>query len=113
MTRIFRVRFAEAILCVGLCSVLIALGTRKAHAQSADIPDEITMYAGQAQVQSAPGPLKRIAVGDGKLLEVKTIGKQEMVLIAEKPGDTSMQLWMSDGSQRSVTVHVTAGNSEQ
>ncbi|HUA79458.1 MAG TPA: pilus assembly protein N-terminal domain-containing protein, partial [Dyella sp.] len=71
------------------------------------------MYAGQAQVQSAPGPLKRIAVGDGKLLEVKTIGKQEMVLIAEKPGDTSMQLWMSDGSQRSVTVHVTAGNSEQ
>jgi pilus assembly protein CpaC len=34
-------------------------------------------------------------------------------MIGEKPGDTSMQLWMTDGSQRSIAVHVTLGNSEQ
>jgi pilus assembly protein CpaC len=77
------------------------------------IPDAVSMYAGQALVQQAPGALNRVAVGDGKLLQVKVIGTKEMVLIANEPGDTSLQLWMTDGTQRSVSVHVVAGNTDQ
>ena len=83
------------------------------HPGSMSIPDNVTLYAGQAMVQNAPGPLQRIAVGDGKVLNVKIVGERELVMIGEKPGETSMQLWMSDGSQRNITVHVTLGNSEQ
>ncbi|WP_249039256.1 type II and III secretion system protein family protein [Fulvimonas soli] len=86
---------------------------REARAEAPAIPDAVNMYVGQALVQSAPGPLKRVAVGDGKLLEVKALGSRELVLIAQKPGDTSLQLWMQDGSQRSVAVHVGVGNSDQ
>jgi pilus assembly protein CpaC len=77
------------------------------------IADQVTMYSGQALVRMAPGPLRRVAVGNGKLLEVRTIGRREMVLIANKTGDTSLQLWMRDGSQRSVAVHIGAGNAGQ
>ncbi|RAO77439.1 type II and III secretion system protein family protein [Dyella jiangningensis] len=77
------------------------------------IPDTVSMYAGQALVQQAPGALSRVAVGDGKLLQVKVIGTKEMVMIANEPGDTSVQLWMTDGTQRSVSVHVVAGNADQ
>ncbi len=94
-------------------AILISCGSSLACAESKVIPDNVTLYAGQAMVQNAPGPLSRIAVGDGKVLGVKIVGKQELVMIGEKPGDTSMHLWMIDGSQRSIAVHVTAGNSEQ
>src|SRR5581483_6858027 len=93
--------------------VAITFGSALAHADSKVIPNNVTLYAGQALVQNAPGPLERIAVGDGKVLEVKIIGERELVMIGEKPGETSLQLWMTDGRQRSIGVHVTLGNSEQ
>jgi len=77
------------------------------------VGDQLNMYAGQALVQSAPGAVKRIAVGDGKMIEVKPVGTRELVFIASKAGDTSIQLWMSNGDQRSINVHITEGNSEQ
>jgi pilus assembly protein CpaC len=80
---------------------------------AAPIADAVTLYAGQALVQSVPGAIKRVAVGDGKLLEVRAIGDRELVLIARAPGDTSLHLWLHDGSQRSISIHVGAGNIDQ
>lgn len=96
-----------------LLAVFALLACRPLRAEVPVIGDAVTMYAGQALVQRAPGALKRVAVGDGKLLQVKAIGGRELVLIANQPGDTSLQLWMADGSQRSVSVHVVVGNSEE
>lgn len=84
-----------------------------ARADAPVVPDAITMYAGQALVQNAPGPLTRVAVGDGKLMQVKVVGTHEMVLIANQPGDTSLQLWMRNGERRSVSVHIGTGNNSQ
>ena len=98
----------------GLMFVAMAYGAAlPLQAESPQITDHVTMYAGQALVQSAPGPIKRIAVGDGKTLEVKNVGTRELVLIGQRAGDTSIQLWMASGEQRSISVHVTAGNGEQ
>jgi pilus assembly protein CpaC len=94
-------------------AVTLAFWSALAHADSRVIANNVTLYAGQAMVQNAPGPLERIAVGDGKVLQVKIIGERELVMIGEKPGETSVQLWMTDGRQRSIGVHVTLGNSEQ
>ncbi|MHB9022408.1 MAG: type II and III secretion system protein family protein [Halothiobacillus sp.] len=77
------------------------------------ISDSITMYAGQALVTTAPGPLARVAVGNGKLVDVRTLDRKQMVIIANQAGDTSLQLWMRDGSQRSVSLHIVAGNMDQ
>lgn len=85
----------------------------EARAEAPVVPDAITMYAGQALVQNAPGPLTRVAVGDGKLMQVKVVGTREMVLIANQPGDTSLQLWMRNGERRSVSVHIGTGNNSQ
>ena len=93
---------------------LVAVCTSSAHGSEPPvIGSQLNMYAGQALVQSAPGAVKRIAVGDGRMIEVKTVGTRELVFIASKAGDTSIQLWMSNGDQRSVNVHITEGNSEQ
>ncbi|WP_201314005.1 pilus assembly protein N-terminal domain-containing protein [Dyella sp. EPa41] len=94
-------------------AMTIKPSTAATQASGKIVPEAVNMYAGQALVQQAPGALSRVAVGDGKLLQVKVIGTREMVLIANEPGDTSLQLWMTDGTQRSVSVHVVAGNADQ
>ena len=113
MTISFKFSFAalEHVLMAGL--VLLSFSSGLARADSKAIADDVTLYAGQAMVRNAPGPLARIAVGDGKVLAVKIVDKQELVMIGEKPGDTSMQLWMIDGSQRSIAVHVTGATSSR
>lgn len=104
--------FRLAILAALLVFLLVPV-IPVARAEVPVIPDQITMYAGQALVQNAPGSLARVAVGDGKLMQVKVIGDRQMVLIANKEGDTSLQLWMADGTQRSVALHIVVGNTDQ
>lgn len=82
-------------------------------ADAPKLPDAVTMYAGQALVRSAPGSLLRVAVGNGKLVDVRVLGKRQMVIIANQPGDTSLQLWMRDGSSRSIDLHIVSGNTDQ
>ena len=113
MRVLFRSFFTALAFGMALGTSPIAHANGLNRAGSMSIPDTVTLYAGQAMVQNAPGPLQRIAVGDGKVLNVKIVGERELVMIGEKPGETSMQLWMADGSQRNITVHVTLGNSEQ
>lgn len=71
------------------------------------LPRELTMYAGQAVVHRVPGGLRRVAVGNGDVLSVYTVGRGEIVLIGTAPGDTNVHLWLGDGSQRDVPVTVT------
>ena len=105
------------LAAVGLIAMVAAtpasFGADLTGTESQVIDGDVTLYAGQALVKYAPGAVHRIAVGDGKVLSVKIVDKQQLVMIGEKPGDTSMQLWMTDGSQRSTAVHVHAGNAAQ
>src|SRR5690606_23896917 len=49
-------------------------------------------------------------VGSGELLEVKTLGGRELVIIASEPGNTALHLWFQDGSQRDVPVTIVGDN---
>ena len=107
-------RAASSLLTVMfVMAILIVSPARAFGAEQHRFPDAISMYSGQALVQNAPGPIKRVAVGNGKLMEVRVLGSRQMVLIANKPGDTSIELWFSDGSRRSVSIHIIGGNIEQ
>ena len=74
------------------------------------LPAELTLYGGQVVVHSVAGSLRRVAVGSGKLLEVKTLGSRELVIIANEPGNTALHLWFQDGSQRDIPVTIVDDN---
>ena len=74
------------------------------------LPERARIYAGQAAVHSLPQALKRVAVGNGELIQVTNIGKRELVIIGQKPGATSVHLWLQDGRQIDVPVEVMEGN---
>jgi pilus assembly protein CpaC len=107
-------RQARRAIFIAVCVLAPAvIAPEQAHAASPVLPEQVGMYAGQASVYSVPGALKRIAVGNGNLIEVKVVGKNELVIIANKPGDTNVQLWFANGQQRMVSLHIGEGNGEQ
>lgn len=71
------------------------------------LPRKLSLYAGQAVVHRVPGTLRRVAVGNGEVVNVYTVGRGEVVLIGTAAGDTNVHLWLGDGSQRDVPVTVT------
>lgn len=107
-------RQARRAIFIAVCVLAPAIiSPEQAHAASPVLPEQVGMYAGQASVYSVPGALKRIAVGNGNLIEVKVVGKNELVIIANKPGDTNVQLWFANGQQRMVSLHISEGNGDQ
>lgn len=82
-----------------------------AGAQVASLPDELRLHGGQVLVHKSPREIERVAVGNGALVEVTTIEKRQLVIIAgtETSGFTTLHLWFSDGGQRAIDIHVNAG----
>jgi len=66
--------------------------------------NEIEMYVGEAKVlQISP---MRIAIGNGKVISVSTVAKNQMLVLAEASGITTLHLWLKNGSERIITVKV-------
>ncbi|WP_245979013.1 type II and III secretion system protein family protein [Solilutibacter pythonis] len=76
------------------------------------LPDRLSLFAGQAVVHRVPGSIRRVAVGNGDLLSVHTVGKRELVLIGTQTGTTNVHLWLADGTQRDIKVDVSADSGD-
>lgn len=97
--RLFRIRTAwMALIALLACAVQ----------SSAAIPTRIDLFVGDSRVLDAEAT--RIAVGNGKLVSATLVSAGQFVLIGHAPGDTVVQLWLRDGSQRRLDVRVTASD---
>lgn len=72
------------------------------------LPPSVQLYAGEAAVYRTSKALRRVAVGEGGILTVYSVGKAELVMIGSQAGQTNVHLWLADGSQREIEVTVTA-----
>lgn len=81
----------------------------QAQARRALPADSLEMYGGQVQVFTVDRNLERVAVGNGNLVEVTTIDKNQIVVIAgsSSSGLTTLHLWFEDGSQRTLSVRIS------
>ena len=87
------------LLCVGLYLLT-------AVALSADvIPDEMHLTVGDTQVLALD--VQRVAIGNGQLLSVSRPQPDQLLLLAEAAGSTTLELWLSDGLRRRVRVTVS------
>jgi pilus assembly protein CpaC len=86
------------LLLLSLCTL--------AHAR----PTENTMelFGGEARV--LPLSVTRIVVGNGKVISVSSIAPNQLLILAEGPGTSTLQLWLKDGSQQRMTVVVMEAN---
>jgi pilus assembly protein CpaC len=64
------------------------------------------MSVGESQLLAVD--LKRAALGNGKIVSLATPEKGQLLLFAETVGTTTAQLWLRDGSRRSLRITVSA-----
>ena len=69
-----------------------------AAAADAATPSVLTLPSGQSLLMRYPG-VKRIAVGDGTVIEVKVLNDtQEILVLGTKEGQTDLRIWGRDGT---------------
>lgn len=73
---------------------------------------DIYLVTGEVKTISAAN-VNRVAVGDGKLLEVQIIDQREILLIGQTVGSTTLQLWTESGPAQRYRVTISDAKSEQ
>ncbi|MDN7452308.1 type II and III secretion system protein family protein [Burkholderia cenocepacia] len=72
-------------------------------------PDVLDLYRGEIRMMPVAGQIKRIAIGDGKLLTANVVDGR-LMLLAEHAGITSLVVWATSGIVLNKTVRVAKGN---
>lgn len=79
-----------------------------AQSQKANTP-EMVLYPGEVKVLAIPR-VERIAIGNGKLLTATIVDERQVVLLGEALGQTTIHLWLKNGTQRRFEVTVAGAN---
>lgn len=79
----------------------------------AKAPNEnnLEMFSGEARV--LPLAVTRIAIGNGKIISVSIVSNNQLLVLAEGAGTSTLHLWFKDGTQRQMTVVVLEANLKQ
>ncbi len=67
--------------------------------------DHISMFLGEIKIIEV-GAIDRVAVGNGELLSTTMLDNGQLLLLAEKDGETTVHIWYSDGSESDIKVQV-------
>jgi pilus assembly protein CpaC len=70
--------------------------------------ESIELFAGEARV--LPLNAARIAIGNGKVISASAIAENQLLILADTPGTTTLRLWLKDGSERELVVRVLAAD---
>jgi len=93
-------------LCVGLW------GSAWASVPEPAELDELRLSVGETHVVGEKD-LKRIAVGNAKVVSARRFDRDQVLLLAQQPGSTTIHLWFRDGSEKKWMVRVSPGDNEE
>lgn len=89
------------------------LAPRTAPAGTEGIEAEpLQMYVGEVRVLQV-GRLRRIAIGNGKVLQASALDRGQLLLIPEAPGQSAVHLWARDGSERHLAITVVPADASR
>jgi pilus assembly protein CpaC len=73
------------------------------------LPLMLTLYEGESKVLSARA-VARIAVGNADMVGSSVFSTGEIVLTADKVGETNLQVWFENGSREQVSLVIVESN---
>lgn len=86
-------------LFVAICFVFYTVGTVQAA-------ENLTMDANQSLYLNAGDLIDRIAVANPEIADVTVLSKDDMLVVAKKPGTTTLYIWTMDGARQEYTVTI-------
>lgn len=106
--RLVRTRAGSSVTIAWLAAAGIALVPGGARGQPSAAPGAsvpITLYVGQAHLLSE-GSIRRIAIGNGKVVQATVLDERQLLLIPEAVGHSTVHLWLKGGGERSYALTV-------
>lgn len=96
-----------AIVLLGFTALTggAALAQEKPAVVEAPIAERIQLSVGQAHVIRESG-VRRIVVGSGRVIQVSALDGSQILVLAENPGQSTIQLWGPKGVKRELAVIV-------
>jgi pilus assembly protein CpaC len=91
-----------------LCTLALAAAGPALGADS--WPDRLNMFVGDTRI--VPAESARIAIGNGQIVSVSSLGPKQLLFLAATPGVTTVNLALKNGQERNITVAVTEANME-
>ncbi|WP_143130366.1 type II and III secretion system protein family protein [Paraburkholderia sartisoli] len=71
------------------------------------VPSTLYLYKGEVKVIPVQGKVKRVAVGNGDVINASVVDHQ-LLLLAQQPGDTSLVVWNESGIVLRTKLSVSA-----
>jgi len=68
--------------------------------------EKLDLFVGEIRVLENVD-VKRVAIGKGTLIKVKTLPRSQLLIIAEKEGSTSLHLWYKDGRENDINIRIS------
>lgn len=75
-------------------------------------PIPVELHVGQVHLIRA-GELKRVAVGNGKVIQATALEGGQVLVIPEAPGQSTLHLWAADGTESSFEIHVVPADANR
>ena len=88
-----------------LFTLIALLASVSLHAAEA-LPEALSLTVGETHLLAVD--VQRLALGSGKVLSVSRPERGQLLLLAEGPGTTTLQLWLRDGRQQRIRVAIGA-----
>lgn len=79
--------------------------------KAADSVESIVLAVGEAHLMDV-GEVRRVAVGNGRILQVNALDQRQLLLLPETPGESTLHLWLRGGAVRKYQVRVTSRSNE-
>jgi len=67
--------------------------------------DQISMFIGEIKILEV-GSIDRVAVGKGDLLSTSILENGQLLILAEKKGETTVHIWYTDGAESDLKVEI-------
>jgi pilus assembly protein CpaC len=72
---------------------------------ASEAPIALSLYVGQAHLLNT-GALRRVAVGNGRVVQATALDDRQLLVIPEAPGQSTLHLWPREGVERSYVITV-------
>lgn len=89
---------------------LVLLAALWATGAGAQVPAEVVLAVGDSRVLSID--LRRAALANGGIVSLSTPERGQLLILAERVGSTTAQIWLRDGTRHSMRITVNEGDLE-
>ncbi len=96
----------DVLLLAGLVVCASALHAAQPAPSTSPVVDQIVVGSGKTHLLDMPVNIERVSVSAPETAEAVPISARSLMINGRAPGETSLIVWLSDGSRREYLVAV-------